>query len=57
LESSCPEPTTAATLLSLSGGDASWTLVDQGLPVERVPDAIAQTVELVVADFRKRLRK
>ena len=46
-----------AVLLSLSGGDASWTLADQGLPLERVPDAIAHTVELVVADLRRQARK
>ncbi len=46
-----------AVLLSLSGGDASWTLVDQGLPPERVPDAIARTVELVVDDLREQVRK
>lgn len=46
-----------AVLLSLSGGDASWTLVDQGLAVERVPDAIAHMVELVVDDLRKKARR
>lgn len=46
-----------AVLLSLSGADASWTLVDQGLPVKRVPDAIAQTVDVVVEDLRKKARK
>jgi AcrR family transcriptional regulator len=46
-----------AILLSLSGGDASWTLHDHGLPLERVPDAIAHTVELVVEDLRKKAKK
>ncbi len=45
-----------AVLLSLSGADASWTLVDQGLPPERAPDTIAHTVELVLADLRKKAR-
>lgn len=46
-----------AVLLSLSGADASWTLVDHGLPPERAPDAIAHMVALVVADLRKKVRK
>jgi len=36
---------------------ASWALVEHGLAVEREPDAIARTVELVVADLRKQVRK
>jgi hypothetical protein len=44
-------------LLSLSGADASWALVDHGLPTERVPDAIAHTVELVVRDLRAKAKK
>lgn len=46
-----------AVLLSLSGADASWALVEHGLPKERAPEAIARTVELVVADLRKQVRK
>ncbi len=46
----------AAMLLALSGGDAAWTLHDQGLPLERVPDAIAHTVALVVADLQAKAR-
>lgn len=46
-----------AVLLSMSGADASWALVDHGLPPERVPDAIAHTVELVMADLRRQVRK
>ena len=42
-----------AILLSLSGADASWPLHDHGLPLERIPDVIANTVELIVADLRK----
>ncbi len=34
-----------ATLFGLSGADASWPLHDQyGLPLERIPDVIANTV-------------
>jgi hypothetical protein len=46
-----------ATLLSLSDADASWRMYDHGLAVERIPDAIAHTVELIVQDLRKRARK
>jgi len=54
-----PRATADATamLLSLAGGDAGWAMVDQGLPKERVPDAIAHTVELIVEDLRKNARK
>ncbi|MGE0742691.1 MAG: hypothetical protein AB7O98_15230 [Hyphomonadaceae bacterium] len=45
-----------ATLLSLSGADASWSMHDHGLPLERVPDALAHMVELVLADLRKKAR-
>jgi AcrR family transcriptional regulator len=50
-----PRATAEATavLLSLAGADASWALVDHGLPKERAPDAIARVVELVLADLRK----
>jgi len=44
-------------LLSLAGGDASWSLYDHGLPAERIPDAIAHTVELIVADLRGKAQK
>lgn len=54
-----PRATAEATalLLSLSGADAAWTLHDHGLPLERVPDAIAHTVELVLGDLREKARK
>ncbi len=40
-------------LLSLSGADASWPLHDlYGLPVERIPDVIANTVALIVEQLR-----
>lgn len=41
-------------LLSLSGADASMTLHDYGLPLERAPSVIAGTVALIVADLRKK---
>ena len=38
-----------AMLLSLSGADASWPLHDTyGLPIERIPDVIANTAQLIV---------
>jgi AcrR family transcriptional regulator len=46
-----------AVLLSLSGADAAWALHDHGLPLARVPDAIARTVELIVQDLRERAKK
>lgn len=42
-------------LLSLSGADASWTLVDHGLPMERAPEVIAHT--LLVDDLRRKARR
>ena len=40
-------------LLSLSGLDASWPMHEQyGLPLERIPDVIANTVQLVIEDLR-----
>lgn len=41
-----------AMLLSLSGADASWPLNDHGLAVDRIPDVIANTVELIVTQLR-----
>lgn len=41
-----------AMLLALSGADASWTMHDFGLPLDRIPRAIARTVQLVVDDLR-----
>ena len=36
-------------LLSLAGADASWPMHDRyGLPLERIPDVIANTVQLIV---------
>lgn len=41
-----------AMLLSLSGADASWPLHDHGLPLERIPDVIANTVELIIRQLQ-----
>ena len=42
-----------AMLLSLSGADASWLMHDlYGLPLDRIPDVIAHTVQLVVDDLK-----
>ena len=40
-----------AMLLSLSGADASYTVHDHGLALERIPDVIANTVALIVAQL------
>lgn len=40
-----------AMLLSLSGADACWTMHDHGLPIDRIPDVVARTVQLVVDDL------
>jgi AcrR family transcriptional regulator len=42
-----------AMLLSLSGADASYRLIDHGLALERAPDVIASTVALIVAQLRE----
>jgi AcrR family transcriptional regulator len=42
-----------AMLLGLSGADASWPLHDRyGLPLERIPNVIANTVRLMVEDLQ-----
>lgn len=46
-----------AMLLSLSGADASWTMHDYGLPLDRIPAAIARTVQLVVNDLQAAARR
>lgn len=46
-----------AMLLSLSGADASWPLHDHGLPLERVPEVIANTVQLIVDDLKQQAAK
>jgi AcrR family transcriptional regulator len=46
-----------AILLGLAGADASWRMHDlHGLPLRRVPDAIANTVRLIVDDLRRQAR-
>lgn len=54
-----PRATADATamLLSLSGADASWPLADHGLPLERIPGVIANTVELIVKQLRTAARR
>jgi len=53
-----PAETADATtmLLSLSGADASWPLHDHGLPLERIPDVIANTVALIVSQLQDRVK-
>ncbi len=42
-----------AMLLRLAGADASWPLHDvYGLPLDRIPDVIANTVALIVAQLQ-----
>ena len=41
-----------AMLLSLSGADASWPLHDHGLALERIPEVLANTVALIVAQLQ-----
>ena len=54
-----PDATADATaiLLSLSGADASWPLHDHGLPIERIPNVIANTVELIVNQLRAKAKR
>lgn len=43
-----------AVLLSLAGGEVTLLLRDQaGLAADRIPEALAHTVELIVADLRQ----
>ncbi len=42
-----------AMLLGLSGADTSWPLHDHyGLPLERIPDVIANTVRLIIKELQ-----
>ncbi len=54
-----PRATADATamLLSLSGADASWPLHDHGLPLERIPDVIANTVALIIDQLSAQAKK
>jgi len=46
-----------AMLLSLSGADASWPMHDlYGLPLERIPGVIANTVTLIVEQLQAQAR-
>jgi hypothetical protein len=47
-----PSSRTPPTLLSMSGADFTWTMYHHGLPLDRIPDAIAQTVQLIVDDLQ-----
>jgi hypothetical protein len=43
-----------AVLLGLAGADASWRMHDLfGLPLDRIPQAIATTVQLLVEHLQK----
>lgn len=47
-----------AMLLSLSGADASWTMHDTyGLPLDRIPDVIANTVQLIVDQLKSHTKE
>lgn len=46
-----------AMLLSLSGADAAWPLHDHGLPLDRIPDVIAETVELILQNLRRQAER
>lgn len=47
-----------AMILSLSGADASWPMHDTyGLPLERIPDVIANTVQLIVDQLKSQATK
>ena len=54
-----PRATADATamLLSLSGADASWPMHDHGLPLDRIPDVIANTVALIVDQLRAKAKR
>lgn len=45
-----------AMLLGLSGADASWSLHDHGLALDRIPDVIANTVSLIVDQLREQAK-
>ena len=47
-----------ALLLSLSGVDASWPMHETyGLPIDRIPDVIADNVRLIVDDLKRQARE
>ncbi len=46
-----------AMLLSLAGADVSWPMHENyGLPVDRIPDTIANTVQLIVDQLKTKRR-
>jgi AcrR family transcriptional regulator len=46
-----------AMLLSLAGADISWPMHENyGLPIDRIPDTIANTVQLIVDQLRSKGR-
>ena len=47
-----------AMLLSLAGADTCWPMHEEyGLPIERVPDTIANTVQLIVDQLKTKARQ
>lgn len=47
-----------AMLLGLSGADASWPMHDTyGLPLDRIPDVIANTVQLIVDELKSHAKE
>lgn len=47
-----------AMLLSLAGADTCWPMHEEhGLPIDRVPDAIANTVQLIVDQLKTKARQ
>ncbi len=46
-----------AMLLSLAGADTCWPMHDEyGLPIDRIPDTIANTVQLIVDQLKTKAR-
>ena len=45
-------PEATAMLLSLSGADVSWPVYGHGLRLDRIPELIANTVELILVQLR-----
>ena len=47
-----------AMLLSLAGADSSWGMhEDHGLPIKRIPDTLANTVQLIVDQLKTKAAK
>lgn len=48
----------SAMLLAIAGADVSWPMhQNYGLPIERIPDRIAETVQLIVDDLKAKATK